>query len=292
MECKNSFESIYRECFKGFSVGRVRRKKDFSQILGYFKNEYEIQYMLDGERYFLQPGSRCYRMSKGSLVLIDKYQITRTNIMGGAWHDRILIEINERDFEGICEMMGGVNLRETFENYHGVFYVQNNKEIVALFDEIDDCMQHGEMEEKEKIIRLNLIKLLIYCNRLDVCREKTINSIMFRGMIEKQKQIYAVLDYIEAHYTENIGLDELSSRFYMSKSYMSRIFKEVTSFTISEYMNLLRIAKSKEYLISTQYDLTAIAAMLGFNSLTYFERIFKKYMSITPMQYRKRKLTN
>ena len=84
--------------------------------------------------------------------------------------------------------------------------------------------------------------------------------------------------------------DELAGRFYMSRSYLCRIFKEVTNFTVSEYVNLFRIAASREYLLNREMTMTEIANRLGFNSLTYFERVFKQLMSVTPGEYRKQYL--
>jgi len=76
----------------------------------------------------------------------------------------------------------------------------------------------------------------------------------------------------------------------MSRSYLCRIFKEVTNFTVSEYVNLFRIAASREYLLNREMTMTEIANRLGFNSLTYFERVFKQLMSVTPGEYRKQYL--
>ena len=55
-------------------------------------------------------------------------------------------------------------------------------------------------------------------------------------------------------------------------------------------MNLFRIAASREYLLNREMTMTEIANRLGFNSLTYFERVFKQLMSVTPGEYRKQYL--
>ena len=73
----------------------------------------------------------------------------------------------------------------------------------------------------------------------------------------------------------------------MSKAYLCRIFREVTNFTISEYINLYRIAASKQFLMKEEMSMAEIANRLGYDSLTYFERVFKKQMTVTPLQYRK-----
>lgn len=71
------------------------------------------------------------------------------------------------------------------------------------------------------------------------------------------------------------------------KSYICRIFKEVTGYTISEYTNIHRIRKAKRYLEETDMSISQIANALGYESLTYFERTFKTYMTLSPLKYRK-----
>jgi len=62
----------------------------------------------------------------------------------------------------------------------------------------------------------------------------------------------------------------------------------VTGFSVNEYKNINRIKKSRHYLCHSDYSITEISDMLGFENLTYYERVFKKYAGITPLKYRKR----
>ena len=78
----------------------------------------------------------------------------------------------------------------------------------------------------------------------------------------------------------------MARRFYVSKSYLSRIFREVTGFTVNEYRNVSRIRKSQQLLRDGKLSVTEIAAQAGFENLTYYERVFKKYTDTTPLKYR------
>ena len=62
----------------------------------------------------------------------------------------------------------------------------------------------------------------------------------------------------------------------------------MTGFTVNEYMNVARTKKAQNLLVHSGYSITEIAEILGFESITYFERVFKKYTDDTPMKYRKR----
>ena len=79
---------------------------------------------------------------------------------------------------------------------------------------------------------------------------------------------------------------ELAETFYISPFYLSRIFKEITGFTIINYLNLTRIREAR-LLTDTDLKIVDIAESIGFESLTHFDRTFKKIMKLTASKYRK-----
>lgn len=103
----------------------------------------------------------------------------------------------------------------------------------------------------------------------------------------KYQTIYNIADYISDHYAEPITLDGLAGIFYLSKFYLSRSFKEVTGYGVNEYVNILRTKRAKQLLEETSLSISEIAATVGYESITYFEKVFKTYMSISPLKYRK-----
>ena len=86
---------------------------------------------------------------------------------------------------------------------------------------------------------------------------------------------------------QNISLDELASRFFLSKYYICRVFKEITGYTVSEYINIHRVQNAKRYLEETDYSVAEISDLVGYGSMTHFEKTFKTYMTIPPLKYRK-----
>ena len=139
------FQIIYRECFSGFAVSRVKRDRDFTKNVGYFRNEYQIQYIIDGERYYFESGIRCVKMAAGSVAFIDKRRIPKLNIIGGRYHDRILIEIKEAEFAPICQAVG-IDMERVFSQRCGVFQTGKCEEIRDVFEkrkDIDESMGGG-----------------------------------------------------------------------------------------------------------------------------------------------------
>ncbi len=283
------YNSLYRYDFGGAAVGRVERNQNFTASLGFYHNEYQIQYIFGGERYFFADGT-CYKMEPGCIALIDKKAIAKTCIIGGQYHDRMLIELEEKSFLGIAGPLG-LDVSNLFTVHHGVYYVGDNDRAGSFLKKVEQIVEHVEQPNAGVRFKLAVLEFLVDSPLWDGKRVENINDRTARSSAEKQKRVHEVADYIADHYAEITSVDQLSERFFMSKSYLCRIFREVTNFTISEYVNLYRIAASKEYLVDERYSMTEIANLLGYDSLTYFERVFKKQMSISPLQFRKNERT-
>lgn len=108
----------------------------------------------------------------------------------------------------------------------------------------------------------------------------------YHATTPKHQKIREVADYLLNNLAMAESQEELASHFYVSKSYLCRIFKEVTGFTLNEYQNLARIRAARKLLATTKLPVTEIAAQVGFESITYFERVFKKHTNERPLQYR------
>ena len=98
----------------------------------------------------------------------------------------------------------------------------------------------------------------------------------------------AAAGYMKDKFAERITLEEVSEHVGYSPAYFSRIFKEDMGMTFKEYLNKLRIEKSKNLLISGNLPIVEISAMVGFNDQSYFSRTFKQLTGVTPDRYRKR----
>ncbi len=97
-----------------------------------------------------------------------------------------------------------------------------------------------------------------------------------------------VLQYIHAHYTERITLDQLADLEHISKSYLSRQFKHQTGMTVITYVNRLRIEAAKGLLTATEYSVNEVAYQVGFESPKYFCRAFRSQTGESPAVFRKK----
>lgn len=103
---------------------------------------------------------------------------------------------------------------------------------------------------------------------------------------EHSYHVTKATQYIRAHYAEPITLDELANYLALNKSYFCTIFKKVTKHSFSAYLNMVRINESKKLLMETSLSMLDIALSVGFSSASYFNTTFKKYVGMTPLEYR------
>ena len=94
--------------------------------------------------------------------------------------------------------------------------------------------------------------------------------------------------YIEEHYTEKITLDDLAERFYISKYHLLREYQRFFGTTINGDLTLKRLSEAKSMLRFTSESIENIALVNGFQTASYFIKVFKRYESMTPLEYRQK----
>ncbi len=94
--------------------------------------------------------------------------------------------------------------------------------------------------------------------------------------------------YMQHNYQKNLTQDFIASLFYLNRSYLSTLFKQKTGMKFVDYLNEIRIEKSKELLKDSDRKMYQISKSVGYDNPKYFFRIFKKKTGMTPEQYRER----
>jgi AraC-like DNA-binding protein len=91
---------------------------------------------------------------------------------------------------------------------------------------------------------------------------------------------------LQLHFAESISLKQVADLVYMTESNFCKFFKKATSTTFSDYLNELRINEACHLLLSTEDNISKIANDSGFESLSYFNRVFLRKIKLTPSVFR------
>ena len=101
------------------------------------------------------------------------------------------------------------------------------------------------------------------------------------------QKLLPALEYIDRYYAkQELSLESVSDVLGLNSTYFCRLFKRITGRGFTEYLNFVRITKSEELLQNTSLSILDISLEVGFSSVSYYNRVFKKMKNCTPSVYR------
>jgi len=138
----------------------------------------------------------------------------------------------------------------------------------------------------ESELKLEFLQLLLYIYKISECEHLRIKQ----KKTEKKQHAENIASWINRYYSEKISLERIAKELNLNKYYVSHVFKEVTGYTVMQYVMECRLIQVK-YLLEMRPDLSLeeIFTSTGFESGAHFSRFFKEKMGVTPTSYRKKK---
>lgn len=267
------FRIQYHNCHKYSNMSRY-----------HFHEEYEVYYLMFGERYYFVD-DKIYHIKSGDMVLINRGTLHRTaNAINSTHYERACFYFKKTFPESLGENIRNANLFACFCD--SVRILRLNEEQRAFMDVFvkkisNECLNEPEMSRI--YIEILLVELLIFINRCfsnAVLQDKEYCNTSY-------KKISDIITYMNEHYMEDLTLSMLAKRFYMSVSSLTKAFKLATGFSFTQYLNNIRVRHAHNLLDQSSLTISEIAHKVGYSNLTHFERMFKELTGYTPSQYRK-----
>lgn len=264
-----------------FRISYVNEKGYSDMKQTHFHNNYEVYYLLRGEKLFFVH-DKLYKAEKGDMVIVKPNEVHRTSGVQSAYTERILINFKYEFVEKLLKSEG----IELLELKNGVskisFSMKEQVEIEKLLNEIlkeADAREYGYISS----VRVLLFLLLVKIYRLSL-KSKTGEKHPIKPIEQK---IMEIVNYINTNYSSDIYLSNIASKFFISESYLSRIFIKITGFHMSEYIQIVRIKEAQRLLREADFKVIEIAEKVGFTQIAHFNKIFRKITATTPLKYRK-----
>ncbi len=162
---------------------------------------------------------------------------------------------------------------------------------LPLFENIPKGERFHGMRKKEGVCDLEFQKLK---NRfelflLDICHESNTFSNK-SAKTSKDLLLERICEYLRQNLDKNFTLDDIAHKFNIGKSSLTLLFREKYGIGLIAYFNRTKVEKAKQMINENQINFTEISENLGFSSIHYFSRTFKKTEGVSPSQY-KRQLT-
>lgn len=282
-------QTIYYGVRDGVSVEHMLRPSSFDMRCNHFHSEYEIYLLLRGKRRLFF-GNRSYLMEAGTLALIDSNRIHMTCSVpedADSHYERIILYLRREKVEEFDQSFPELEMGTFFQQHNGIFVLspQAQEQTMSMFQAVMRELD-GQQEKSRTLIDLEILRFFVQFWR----GNRPANYLMDEQRSNRKGKyatVYAASDYISVHFREEITLERLAKEFYVSKSYLSRSFKEVVGFGFREYVNILRIQLALEMLGDTDLSISEISEAVGFESISYFGQVFQKHLAVSPSQYRK-----
>ena len=134
-------------------------------------------------------------------------------------------------------------------------------------------------DDYTELLEIHLRQIFIMLHRYFKTSSKMSNS-------QIAEEIDKATIFFNEHYNEDIRIDEYAETHNMSTSWFIRNFKQYTGSTPMQYILSIRIYNAEALLKNTQYNVTEISNIVGYDNPLYFSRIFKKVKGLSPSEYR------
>lgn len=270
------------------------RNQGNSEVFDYHSHqEFEVYFFHAGScRYLIH--NQIYDLEPGDILLMDGMTLHKPNVSSDSEYIRSVIHFSPYWVKELLKELNSLSLLGVFQNrHHTLIRTKENKESFELDGAVKRLSKVLNLPEestvsKEAELKILLVQILMMLRKL-VKTEKVTNT---GKKVEKAEHVENIVNYIQGNYMHKLTLDIIANSLNLSKSYMSHLFKEMTGFTIMEYVMGCRLTQVK-YLLETEpmSSLKDISFQSGFESAAHFSRYFRDQTGMTASKYRKLRLT-
>ena len=259
-----------------------------SQISWHYHKEIEVIFVEQG-LHELETQERAYELKSGDIAIVGSSQLHRAR---NASHEDmifIVLLVDLQPYFNPAMMMYYKSFSEVLHPLDSMNYIFSNEEakheivdiITSIYREIIDQKKGYELAVNMHIQRF-MLSLLRYDleNRL-----KTHDN-------HDAEFLQPIINYVETHLSDRINMQEVCSLVGMSYTYFSKLFKQKTGFSFTDFVNRKRISEAERLLVTENWQTQEIAEAVGIQNMTHFYELFKRYNKCTPKQYLERMLAN
>ena len=236
---------------QGYSIAseRIAGVND-NMAKSHYHDYFELYYLEAGERYHMIQ-DRLYKIYPGEFLIFPPYMMHHSYGEKNVEFKRLLLYFRK-------EEVSSPSLLHILEEGTGVYKPDmRTKHLIHRMLEglLSEQEKQGSLSELYSHTLLNMILLII------------VRQIQTPVKEEKKGRMGEVINYIHTHYQEDITLDSLAQRFYVSPYYLCREFKKYTNSTIIQYLNVTRIMNAQRKFMETDRNITEISKATGFSNI-------------------------
>ena len=264
-----------------FNINKLIREAAFRMDETHSHECYELVYLFSGECNILVSHT-IYRMVPGTLVIIPPGEIHKTSYGSNdkGRQQRTALRFSIKDTDWLCSALGKDFVKDNLTA--GIIEVPDKrKEYIENL--ITRMIYENQMPDE---LSMGMVKTLFQEFMIFVLRCKLYGDTSAHEIDAQNSTIQDVATYVYNNYDKQIYLDDVAKQFSISRSYLSKKFKQTTGFGFKEYLLNVRIKEACRLLLETNHSITDIAFACGFNDSNYFGDAFRRIKGISPNKYR------
>lgn len=237
---------------------------------------YKIMFLISGAGAYSIQGKR-YALNSGDIVLVGNQCVHRPEFEKGIPYERMILYITPEFLEKNSTMDG--DLKECFNETYGHVFRPDERTREVLFEQLNLLEAAFLDEQYGQSILINSILLRVLVEIVRGFRYG--KGKMKEPLLPTSERMREIVRYLEQHLTEEIYINDLANKFYLSRFHLMRCFKEEMGTTIHTYLSDRRLLLARELIMQGKTTTEACFAS-GYQSYAAFARAYTKFFGETP----------
>lgn len=247
---------------------------------------YEVYYFHEGKCNYLI-GDQIYNLLPGDLILMYGMTLHCAKIDPTVPYIRSIIHFEPAILRPFLDFPQALPVTEPFEQFKNYRLCLRGAEKAEAERILTIMQEHKQRRDKVGESR----QLLAFVDLLHFIYDQCLRPLREQREFPsgRERTVQDVIALLESTYTEDdLHMEHLQEQLHLSKSYLAKIFKEVTGVTIFEYVYRKRINEAKIlFLLQPSLNVTEVCYRIGFKHLAHFSRLFKQHVGLSPEAYKK-----
>ncbi|QJD86163.1 AraC family transcriptional regulator [Cohnella herbarum] len=272
-------------CYKSNPIHISREKTTQCGRSEFHRHDaYEIQYTVSGNLYS-SIEDKTYQTVGGVLLLINRNDKHRSMNANGSEYEKVTLLFQKEVLRSLLQENEDFDPLSCFRSGSSAIKLGGREQ-----DFIEELFRKMIAEHQKNLPGSHYYRKIMLAELLLFIKRKLDSSQRY-DLIESNlahKAISQAVNFINQNFYQRLTLDDVSKKFFLSASYLSRTFKPATGYTFIEYINTIRVKEARSLLSNSELSISEIADRVGYANLTHFGRVFKSITGFSPMKYRQK----
>lgn len=287
MRIYHSCQSAIQACLdsKTFAIARLYNDEKTMSI--HIHDCYEVYFSISGGKQFLID-NQLYEFEPGDIFFINQFESHYLSQIDQMTHERVVLSIHPEYLKQFSTAQTDLNYCFTCRSAafgHRIRLTEDEqKKFMYFIHKLSEDQEFGQ----DILAQAVFLEVMTFLNRAFISRctqEPAANQGETKPILKAHHaQIDEILSYINQHLSENLSINMLAAHFYLSSSYLCKIFKSTTGTTINRYITAKRISRAKALLLKG-CSVAETSSLCGFGDYSSFLRSFTKIVGMSPRKY-------